>query len=185
MEYTPQVIIMKDLAKKYSEILTKGEVMELFKLLEEVGSLSEACRRAGIDRKTVYNWEKVKEIRKNTKEKVLEAALSLKPKEVTEFLADKTLEKTINIIARLLVHVYEQAVKAKNKEEFLQYYTEFNRIKEKYSKPLTEPIKYQINELSHILDNKAKNWSIVSFTNIITIEEEPVKRTPSPQPGKE
>ena len=45
---------MKDLAKKYSEILTKGEVMELFKLLEEVGSLSEACRRAGIDRKTVY-----------------------------------------------------------------------------------------------------------------------------------
>ena len=151
---------MIDLARKYSEILTKGEIMELFKLLEEKGSLSEACRMAGIDRKTVYNWEKVMEMRKSTKEKVLRTALSLKPMEIAEFLADKTLEKATNIIARLLMHTYEKAMNASNKDEFQKYYKEFTRAQKKYDISIMELIRPETERLFRALKAKARGLNL-------------------------
>ena len=166
---------MEDLAKKYSEILTKGEVMELFKLLEEEGSLSKTCRLVGIDRRTVYDWSKVKEIRRKTKEKVLRVGLSLKPIEVAEFLADKTIEKAVDIVARLLIHVYERAMKSKEKEDFQKYYDKFLQLKDKYDKPITESIKPEIEELLRNLETRAGKWEIYTLETITPISFETKK----------
>ena len=146
---------MKDLARRYAEMLTKGEVIQLFGMLEERRSLSEVCRIVGIDRKTVYNWEKVREIKRETKKKILEAALTLKPGETAEFLADKALEKAVGVIARLLIYLYERTMKSTTTKEFEKWYREFTRIVEKYDKPVLEPVREEVERLHMLLKRKA------------------------------
>lgn len=146
---------MKDLARRHADMLTKGEVVQLFRMLEEKRSLSEVCRIVGIDRKTVYNWEKVREIKRETKKKILEAALTLKPSETAEFLADMALEKAVGIIARLLIYLYERAMKSTTTKEFEKWYREFTRIAKKYDKPVLEPVRGEVERLHMLLKRKA------------------------------
>jgi len=151
---------MEIIAYKYSEILTKGDIIDLFKMLEENKTLSEICKKIGIDRKTVYNWEKVKEIKRSTKIKILTEALKTKPKETLEFLADKSIERTTEIISELLTVLYEQAMKTENSEEFTKTYKEFKRILTKYNKSLLKETTNEISELLYRLNKKAQKLNI-------------------------
>lgn len=48
-------------AERCSGFLTKGDIVEFYKRLEEVyGTVKDVCKVIGIGRKTVYNWKKVK-----------------------------------------------------------------------------------------------------------------------------
>ena len=64
------------LAIRFAGYLTKGDVRRLFYdlLVKKYGSIKKASKEAGIERKTIYNLDKVKEISFETKAKVLDAA---------------------------------------------------------------------------------------------------------------
>lgn len=155
---------MKALAEHYADLLTKGDVMQLFRVLERTGSISEACRLAGIDRKTVYNWEKVKEVRRETKVKVLAAALELSPKETLEFVADRAVERAAEVASHLLALTFELAMRAKSREEFEKLYAEFHRLLKKYDRPLLEGMKYELNELRHLLERRAARLGLTALS---------------------
>jgi len=165
---------MEIIAYKYSEILTKGDIIDLFKMLEENKTLSEICRKIGIDRKTVYNWKKVKEIKRNTKIKILAEALKTKPKETLEFIADKSIERTTEILSELFTILYEQAMKAENPKEFIKVYEEFRRTLTKYNNPPLKEIASEISELLYRLNRKAQKYNILSSPIVFTLEEKSV-----------
>ena len=159
---------MKALAEHYADLLTKGDVMQLFRVLERTGSISEACRLAGIDRKTVYNWEKVREIRRETKVKVLAAALELSPKETLEFVADRAVERAAEVASHLLALTFELAMRAKSREEFEELYAEFHRLLDKYSRPLLKGAEYELNELQYLMKKRAARLGLTTFAPYIT-----------------
>ena len=160
------------IAEKYSELLTKEDVIKLFKEMGELGTLTDICRVIGIDKKTVYNWDKVKEIRRSTKTKILSVALKHRPKETLEFLVDRGIERTTELLFYLIEYIYEKAMKSKEPEEFEIYFKEFTRITKKYSKPIIEPIRREVNQLCDFLMYKAKRMSIVS-DELTSIEVSP------------
>ncbi len=154
--HTVVEVMVEYIAERYSEFLTKGDVVELYKRLEDVyGTVKDVCKVIGIERKTVYNWKKVKEIRHETKVKVLGAALEYFTKETLEFLADKGLKRTLEVLSLLLQHIYERAMRTDEKMEFKKFFDEFKRIFEKYDKSLLDPIRYEISELLELLEHRA------------------------------
>jgi len=148
-------------AERYSEFLTKGDVVELFKRLEEVfGTVKDVCKVIGIERKTVYNWKWVKEIRHETKVKILSAALERFAKETLEFLADKGLKRTLEVLSLLLQHIYEKAMETDKKIEFEKFFGEFKRVYEKYDKSLLDALRYEIEELLELLKERARELNV-------------------------
>jgi len=161
-------------AERYSEFLTKGDVVELYKKLEEVyGTVKDVCKVIGIERKTVYNWKRVKEIRHETKVKILSAALERFAKETLEFLADKGLKRTLEVLSLLLQHIYERAMETEKKIEFEKFFEEFKRVYEKYDKSLLDVMRYEVEELLELLKEKARELSV----RIIS-EKPPVRPLP-------
>jgi len=68
------------LAKGFSEMLTKGDVFELFRMVERhYGTISKVCKRIGIERRTFYHWKSAQQINVDTKVKVLKVALEEHP----------------------------------------------------------------------------------------------------------
>jgi len=52
------IYMFEHLAKHFAEMLTKGDVFELFRMLEQrYGTISKVCERIGIERRTLLPLE--------------------------------------------------------------------------------------------------------------------------------
>jgi len=153
---------MNIIAYKYSRALTKEDIVELFEMLQRNESLSEVCRRIGIDEKTVCNWDKVKELRDETKVKVLAEALRVMPLETLEFLADRSIDRSVEIIAHLLSIVYEDAMSTEDRKEFKKKFVKFRDIVSKYDISLVDKVRGEVNKLLYRLDEKARKLGVYS-----------------------
>jgi len=93
-------------AERFAEVLTKGDVMELFRMLEQrYGTVSGVCERVGIERRTFYNWRSARQITRETKAKVLRAALDEYPIDTLEFLARKSVERARELLELLIEYL--------------------------------------------------------------------------------
>ena len=97
------IYLFEYLAKRFAEMLTKGDVMELFRMLEQrYGTISKVCERIGIERRTFYHWRYAKQINNETKAKVLRVALEEHPIDTLEFLARKSRGRTKEVLLSLI-----------------------------------------------------------------------------------
>jgi hypothetical protein len=120
------------LVDRYATILTKYDVQTLFERLQaSYGNRRRATSKLGIQRKTVYDWDKTaNDVRTLTKRKVLEASLEVDPDWTIAFLVKKTSEDFKEILQRQITLAYTKTMRSKNKKGFQGNLSTFNRIRE-------------------------------------------------------
>ena len=143
------IIMAKYLVNLLADMLTKGDTYDLFKLLRErYNSISEICKRIGIERETFYHWRHAKQINIETKRKILSAVLDEYPVNTLEFLARKLRERSIGTLS-LLFEVLCREIKAENDREKLRKLVKRSKgIIEEFSVPLTEYLNHEIYAFS-------------------------------------
>jgi len=151
----------KHLADKYAELLTKGDVIELFKLIENrFGTIKGACKAIGIERKTFYDWKKpVKEIKIETKRKLLNFLLKEHPIDVLEFLTDRSVKRSTELLKLTLSTIYEHAIES-DVMKFQVLTSRFIDVISKYDKPLTDYIETEISDMITSLLRKSEKLGV-------------------------
>lgn len=136
------------IAKRYAELLTKRDVITLFKRLCGIlGSKKAACEATGIERKTTYNWKDVKDITIENKVKVLSKSLEVEPVETLEFLSEKSLNRTGKLLYLTLSTIYDKIMFSKDKNEVNDLSNKFFKVMNKFDKPVTKLIEQEISDM--------------------------------------
>lgn len=126
---------MAYLAERYAYLLSKDGVLELFQAMVEAyeGNLSEACRKCGIQRKTVYDWIRARGLKLSTKKKVLKALIEIKPERTLDFLLTRSKEITVELLSINLSNVYAKAMaEGINRRSFIDAIKKFEEVKNKH-----------------------------------------------------
>lgn len=169
------------LAKRFAEILTKGEVFELFRLLEQrYRTISRVCEKIGIERKTFYHWRNAKQINLETKAKVLKAALEEHPIDTLEFSARRTKAKTKEILEILMEMLRREIIAEEEPEKLKSLVKKAEEIIEEYSIPITEYLSHEIDGLINAAHSKGYELRVtpVAPTIPVTLEVEPKEEEP-------
>jgi hypothetical protein len=146
------------ISEKYANLLSVEDVVWLFELLEKaVGNKVEAARICGLERKTTYDWETTKEARLSTKKKVL-AAL---PEETLDFMTERSVQASVDILRTYLFAIYEKAMSEKNATRFLRLASKFEDTKQKYNGMITDYLETEVGNMSELLPEKAEEIGVV------------------------
>lgn len=145
------------LVKRYAPLLTKYDVQHLFKMLfDHYGTISEAADEAGIQRKTVYDWEKYSEdVKLETKEKVLAHALKIKEENTIKFIINKADQDLSEVTEHYIRTIYEKAIAATEVKTFAKYIGYLNKIQEDHRSIVFDQQFDIIDEMNKMLAEKA------------------------------
>ena len=136
------------LARRFAEMLTKGDVMELFRMLEERhGTISKACERIGIERRTFYHWRDAKQISSETKAKVLKVALEEHPIDTLEFLARKSRGRTKEVLELLIEFLRRGIIEEEDSKRAEELVKRAEDVINEFSTPITEYLHHEIARL--------------------------------------
>ena len=140
--------MFEHLARRFAEVLTKGEVFELFRMLEQrYGTISRVCERIGIERRTFYHWKYAKQINRETKFKVLEAALEEHPIDTLEFLARRSRGRTKEVLELLLEFLRRDVLEEEDPRRAREFAKKAEEVINEFSIPITEYLHHEIAEL--------------------------------------
>jgi len=116
--------------EKYAGLLDEGDLLGLFDVVKSrAGSLSEAARRCGIERKTIYDMmSEGKEVKRRTKERILRAALTANLEKSIGLLLSKTVKESKEILVSHLSLIYQEAMRAKNPNDFQDVASRFEEV---------------------------------------------------------
>jgi DNA-binding phage protein len=116
--------------EKYAGLLDEGDLLNLFDVVKSrAGSLSEAARRCGIERKTIYDMmSEGKEVKRRTKERILRAALTANLEKSIGLLLSKTVKESKEILVSHLSLIYQDAMRAKDPSDFLGAASRFEEV---------------------------------------------------------
>ncbi len=143
---------MEYLARRYSEMLTKGDVIQLFSMLrDKYGTIDEVCKRVGIERKTFYNWRTVRQINLDTKTKILKTALEELPIETLEFLAKRSRDRTVEILSYLIEALHDKIIHENDPNKLRSLASKSEEIVEEFSVPLTDYLHHEIDNLRKLV----------------------------------
>ena len=144
------------IAEKYANLLSVEDIVWLFELLEKaVGNKVEAARICGLERKTTYDWETTKEVRLSTKKKVLAALTENLPEETLDFMTERSVQASVDILRTYLFAIYEKAMNEKNATNFLRRASKFEDTKQKYAGLITGYLEIEVGNMSELLPEKA------------------------------
>ncbi len=167
-------IMFEHLAKRFADILTKGDVFELFRLLEQrYGSISRACEKIGIERKTFYHWKNAKQINFETKVKVLKVALEEHLIDTLEFLAGKSKKLTKEILEYLIEVLRREILTEDDRKKLNNLIKRAEEIVNEYSIPIIEYLRHELDGLVEAARNRGYELKIreTSFTEVFGIQE--------------
>lgn len=150
------------ITKRYAPLLTKYDVRKLFNWLRDAyGSIAKAARVTGVQRKTAYDWDTLKEeVRLETKLKVLEQSMKLDENRTLEFLIRKTDNNFKEVLQHYLRYIYENSMKANSKEDFSNYINLFHSIQKNYRGAIFDNQPDEIEEMNKALAARAKEFQI-------------------------
>jgi len=138
------------LAKRFAEVLTKGDVMDLFRKLEQhYGTISKVCERIGIERKTFYHWRYARQVTNETKAKVLRVALEEYPIDTLEFLARKSRDRMKEVLELLIEFLRREIIEEEDKEAE-ELVKRAEDIINEFSIPITEYLRHEISGLIEV-----------------------------------
>lgn len=143
------------LAKRFAEILTKGDVLELFRMLKErYGTISRVCRRIGIERRTFYYWRYAKQVNSDTKLKVLKVALEEHPIDTLEFLARKSRDRTREVLELLIEFLRRGIIEEEDPRKAEELAKRAENIINEFSIPINEYLHHEIARLINAAHSK-------------------------------
>jgi hypothetical protein len=150
------------ITKRYAPLLTKFDVQMLFNWLKDAyGSVAKAARVTGVQRKTVYDWEGLKEeVRLETKLKVLEQSMKLNQNRTLEFLIRKNDDNLKEVLQHYIRYIYENSMKASSKEDLAKNITFFHDIQKNHRGAVFDSQLSEIEEMNKALAARAKEFEI-------------------------
>lgn len=147
----------ESIVDSYAHLLTKDDAFNLFqKLIDAHGSREKASQACGLERKTTYNWSKTEEMKVETKKKILSVFFDLFTEDAFDFITEKSVENSVDIIYLLLSSIYGQIViKDTSHEELSNLLTKFDEVKMKYEGVIRQYLEEEISGMeTSLLDNK-------------------------------
>lgn len=157
--------MLEYLVGRLAEALTKGDVFELFGLLEKrYKTVSKICERIGIERKTFYHWKNTRQINAETKVKALKAALEEHPIATLEFLAKKTKTMTKDVLAYLMVLLRQEILSEEDPEKLAELVKEAESIINEYSTSIIEYLRHEAGDLVEAVHSRGHELKIVLST---------------------
>jgi hypothetical protein len=150
------------ITKRYAPLLTKYDVQMLFGWLKDAyGSIAKAARVTGVQRKTAYDWDALKEeVRLETKLKVLEQSMKLDENRAVQFLIRKTENNLKEILQHYLRHIYENSMEASSKEDFSKYIGIFHDIQQKHRGAVFDNQPGEVEEMNKVIRARAKEFQM-------------------------
>lgn len=153
---------MAYLAERYAHLLSKEDVLELFqdlvKAYEE--NISEACRKCGIQRKTVYDWIRARSLRLSTKKKVLKALIETEPERTLDFLLTRSKEITVELLSINLSNVYAKAMaEGISRRSFIGAVKKFEDIKNRHIGLLWE-LEEELADMTYHIRERASTLNV-------------------------
>jgi len=144
---------MSYLIEKYAVSLSKDDVIELFRVLEEAygGNVSKVCRECGIQRKTRYDWARALNIKLSTKKRILKMAIETDPEETLSFLLSRSKEAAVELLSAYLSHLYAKAlVENIDPRSFIKVVKAMQKIQNEHSGLIWELEEEVGDMMSHI-----------------------------------
>jgi hypothetical protein len=147
--------------EKYANLLTREDIVSLFGYLEKsVGNKVETARICGLERKTTYDWEKTREIRLDTKKKVLGASMRNLPEETFDFMTEKSVQASVDVLRTYLFALYERAMTERNPTGFLRFASKFEEKTQKYSGLIADYLEIEVGHMSGFFPEKASELGV-------------------------
>jgi len=149
-------------ANKFARYLTKADVERLFNdiLIKKYGNKLKACEAVGIERKTIYNWERVRDISLETKFKVLKTAFESDLHATLWFIVNTLRRKGGECLFVLLDSIRRRAIDCRDKNTFLIFIELFRRALKELGGPLTEEVSREVESFKESLEFKAVEFGI-------------------------
>lgn len=155
------------LARRFAEMLTKGDVMELFRMLEQrYGTISKVCERIGIERRTFYYWRYAKQINSETKTKVLRVALEEHPIDTLEFLARKSRGRTKEVLELLIEFLRRGIIEEEDPRKTEELAKRAENIINEFSIPITEYLHHEIDGLIEAAYSRGFEIRVRAYTSV-------------------
>ena len=155
------------LVRRFAEVLTKGDVMDLFKMLEQrYGTISRVCERIGIERRTFYHWRYAKQINSETKAKVLRVALEEHSIDTLEFLARKSRGRTKEVLELLIEFLRRGIIEEGDPRKTEELAKRAEGIINEFSIPITEHLHHEIAGLIEAAHSRGFEMKIRPYTGV-------------------
>lgn len=150
------------ITEKYAGILTKEDVVQLFNRMTEKlqGNRSEAIRQCGLTGKATYDWEKAKYVKLGTKQKVLEACLGINFLDTTEYLLDRSNDRTVDILRTFISKIYMDAIETESKGQFRIMFKKFSTSMKKHQGLIKDQIEDEVADMSWLMRQKASELDL-------------------------
>ena len=150
------------LAEKYAHILTKEDVLQLFKTLEKAyGSVSKATREIGIQRKTAYDWSETGDVKLKTKIKILENSIKTKPDYTLNFLLERSEERASEILYVVLTRLFERAINEKlGPRNFLAVAKKLERVRKRHVGLIFEHLEEEVEDMSRLIQQRSYDLNV-------------------------
>jgi len=157
--------MFEHLVKSFAEFLTKGDVFELFRTLEQrYGTISRVCERIGIERRTFYHWRNARQINIETKVKVLKVAMEEHPIDTLEFLARKSRGRTKEVLEYLLEFLRREILTEEEPKRLEDLTRKAKEIIDEYSIPLIEYLRHEVDSLVEAVHSRGYELRIAPVT---------------------
>lgn len=160
------------LVDRYSQSLTKYDVKELFERLVEMkgNNVTAATREAGIQRKTVYDWENNSEdIRTSTKSKVLDASLKNDLHRTIEFLVRKNAMNHREILERYISMNCDEIMSINDPQEFQRRTMLFEKFMKSNSGAIHDTKTIPIEEMIDSINQKSTSLGVKGIAKDINL----------------
>jgi hypothetical protein len=143
-------------------MLTKSDLKTIFdKILEKSnGNRTKAARSCGLTTKATYDWEKAGFIKLETKQKVLQTWLELNFIETIEYLFNRSVERTGDLLHTNLSTMYTNAIEATGKESFTGPFNHFLQFKTRHRGLIRDQVEFEIADMTAFLEEKAMELGI-------------------------
>jgi len=143
---------------KYAGLLDEGELLDVFDLVRSAaGSISEAARRCGIERKTIYDlMNEGKQIKQETRERILRAALTANLEKSIGILLSKAMRESKDIFVSYLSLIYQSAMRAGNSATFNEIASRFESLLSLYPGLVVHGLQEEVSSMISGLVNKGE-----------------------------
>ena len=159
----------------YTSLLNPNDVIQLFNLLENaLGSRAAAADACGITRKTAYDWKSVKDLKFDTKIKLLNILMEKLPEETLDYLTQKSVSSASDTLIVYLSAMYESIIDETKSESLIKKLELFDEKRNQYDGLITGKFDLEISDKIFHLKQKAKehhlNW-IPKPSSMMTVEQ--------------
>ncbi len=163
---------MSIISQEYAHFLNKQDTIALRDmLLKEIGNLKDTAGKCDLSRKTLYDWNtQTKEIKLESKEKILEAAMEERPLITLELLCKVMIDRVRKLLMLHLNTIFEKLIDHDVESATFQY----QKFKKEYAHFIFDKYRHELNDMDEKLIDYLKSIgknADVSSINLYELKE--------------